>query len=45
MPPSTTKVRGRFCRITGIVATLLAVGVLQSINVQARLSERGRFAW
>ncbi len=30
---------------SSVVATLLAVGVLQSINVQARLSERGRFAW
>ncbi|HJQ48435.1 MAG TPA: transporter substrate-binding domain-containing protein [Amycolatopsis sp.] len=30
MPPSTTKVRGRFCRITGIVATLLAVPLVLS---------------
>jgi rod shape determining protein RodA len=30
---------------SSVVATLLAIGVLQSINVQARLSERGRFAW
>jgi len=30
---------------SSVLATLLAVGVLQSINVQARLGERGRFAW
>ena len=30
---------------SSVVATLLAIGVLQSINVQARLGERGRFAW
>jgi rod shape determining protein RodA len=30
---------------SSVLATFLAVGVLQSINVQARLSERGRFAW
>lgn len=30
---------------SSILATLLAVGVLQSIHVQARLSQKGRFAW
>ncbi|HEX6780551.1 MAG TPA: rod shape-determining protein RodA [Solirubrobacterales bacterium] len=30
---------------SSVVATLLAVGVLQSINVQAHLSQKGRFAW
>ena len=30
---------------SSVLATLLAVGVLQSINVQARLGQRGRFAW
>jgi rod shape determining protein RodA len=30
---------------SSVVATFLAVGVLQSINVQAHLSQRGRFAW
>jgi len=30
---------------SSVVATLLAVGVLQSIHVQARLSQKGRFAW
>ncbi len=30
---------------SSVLATFLAVGVLQSINVQARLSQRGRFAW
>jgi rod shape determining protein RodA len=30
---------------SSVLATFLAVGVLQSINVQARLGERGRFAW
>lgn len=30
---------------SSVVATLLAIGVLQSINVQARLGERSRFAW
>ncbi|MET0559974.1 MAG: rod shape-determining protein RodA [Solirubrobacterales bacterium] len=30
---------------SSVLATFLAIGVLQSINVQARLSERGRFAW
>jgi rod shape determining protein RodA len=30
---------------SSVLATLLAVGVLQSINVQAHLSQRGRFAW
>jgi rod shape determining protein RodA len=30
---------------SSVVATLLAVGVLQSINVQAHLSRKGRFAW
>jgi len=28
-----------------VLATLLAVGVLQSIHMQARLSQKGRFAW
>jgi rod shape determining protein RodA len=28
-----------------VLATFLAVGVLQSINIQALLSQRGRFAW
>jgi rod shape determining protein RodA len=30
---------------SSVLATLLAVGVLQSIHVQARLSQKGRFAW
>lgn len=30
---------------SSVLATFLAIGVLQSINVQARLSQRGRFAW
>jgi rod shape determining protein RodA len=30
---------------SSVLATLLAVGVLQSINVQAHRSQRGRFAW
>ncbi len=30
---------------SAVLATLLAVGVLQSIHVQARLSQRSRFAW
>jgi rod shape determining protein RodA len=30
---------------SSVLATLLAVGVLQSIHMQARLSQRGRFAW
>ena len=30
---------------SSVVATFFAVGVLQSINVQAHLSQRGRFAW
>jgi rod shape determining protein RodA len=30
---------------SSVLATFLAVGVLQSINVQARLGQRGRFAW
>jgi rod shape determining protein RodA len=30
---------------SSVLATFLAVGVLQSINVQARLSQKGRFAW
>ncbi len=30
---------------SSVLATFLAVGVLQSINIQARLSQRGRFAW
>jgi rod shape determining protein RodA len=29
---------------SSVLATLLAIGVLQSINIQARLSQRGRFA-
>jgi rod shape determining protein RodA len=30
---------------SSVLATFLAVGVLQSINIQARLGQRGRFAW
>jgi rod shape determining protein RodA len=30
---------------SSVLATFLAVGVLQSINIQARLSQKGRFAW
>jgi rod shape determining protein RodA len=30
---------------SSVIATFLAVGVLQSINIQARLSQKGRFAW
>jgi len=30
---------------SSVLATFLAVGVLQSIHVQARLSQKGRFAW
>jgi rod shape determining protein RodA len=30
---------------SSVLATFLAVGILQSINVQAHLSQRGRFAW
>jgi rod shape determining protein RodA len=30
---------------SSVLATFLAVGVLQSINVQAHLGQRGRFAW
>jgi rod shape determining protein RodA len=30
---------------SSVVATFLAIGVLQSINVQAHLGQRGRFAW
>jgi rod shape determining protein RodA len=30
---------------SSVIATFLAVGVLQSINVQARLSQKGRYAW
>jgi rod shape determining protein RodA len=30
---------------SSVLATLLAVGVLQSIHMQARLSQKGRFAW
>jgi rod shape determining protein RodA len=30
---------------SSMIATLLAVGVLQSIHVQARLSQKGRFDW
>jgi rod shape determining protein RodA len=30
---------------SSVLATFLAVGVLQSINIQAQLSQRGRFAW
>lgn len=30
---------------SSVLATFLAVGVLQSINVQAHLGQKGRFAW
>lgn len=30
---------------SAVIATFLAIGVLQSINIQARLGQRGRFAW
>lgn len=30
---------------SSVLATFLALGVLQSIHMQARLSQRGRFAW
>jgi len=30
---------------SSVVATFLAIGVLQSINVQAHLGQKGRFAW
>jgi rod shape determining protein RodA len=30
---------------SSVLATFLAVGVLQSIHVQARLGQKGRFAW
>lgn len=30
---------------SSVLATFLAVGVLQSVHVQARLSQKGRFAW
>jgi rod shape determining protein RodA len=30
---------------SSVIATFLAVGILQSINVQAQLGQRGRFAW
>jgi rod shape determining protein RodA len=30
---------------SSVLATFLAVGILQSINIQARLSQRDRFAW
>ncbi|MET0306266.1 MAG: rod shape-determining protein RodA [Solirubrobacterales bacterium] len=30
---------------SSVLATLLALGVLQSIHMQARLSQKGRFAW
>ncbi|MGB7686775.1 MAG: rod shape-determining protein RodA [Solirubrobacterales bacterium] len=30
---------------SSVLATFLAIGVLQSINIQAHLSQRGRFAW
>jgi rod shape determining protein RodA len=30
---------------SSVLATFLAVGVLQSINVQAHIGQRGRFAW
>jgi rod shape determining protein RodA len=30
---------------SSVLATLLAVGILQSINVQAHRGQRGRFAW
>ena len=30
---------------SSVIATFLAVGILQSIHMQARLSQKGRFAW
>ena len=30
---------------SSVLATFLAVGVLQSINIQSRLGQKGRFAW
>jgi rod shape determining protein RodA len=30
---------------SSVLATFLAVGVLQSVHMQARLSQKGRFAW
>jgi rod shape determining protein RodA len=30
---------------SSVLATLLAVGILQSVHMQARLSQRSRFAW
>lgn len=30
---------------SSVLATFLAIGVLQSINIQAHLSRRGRYAW
>jgi rod shape determining protein RodA len=30
---------------SSVLATFLAVGILQSIHIQARLSQKGRFAW
>jgi rod shape determining protein RodA len=30
---------------SSVIATFLAIGVLQSINIQARLAQKGRFAW
>jgi rod shape determining protein RodA len=30
---------------SSVLATFLAVGVLESIHMQARLSQKSRFAW
>lgn len=30
---------------SSVLATFLAIGVLQSINIQAQLAQKGRFAW
>ena len=30
---------------SSVLATFLAIGILQSVHMQARLSQRGRFAW
>jgi len=30
---------------SSVIATFLAIGVLQSVHMQARLSQKGRFAW
>jgi rod shape determining protein RodA len=30
---------------SSVIATFLAIGILQSINIQARLAQKGRFAW